>query len=194
MPVSSTPDREDPTTRSPYSRHGTPAPLAVAAGLTFVQGLLTVLFGVAEAVQTDADRWVMGLTTSAFFVVFGCLLGLCAWGLHTVRPWARGPVLFTQLLQQPVTTNITINTTVAIPDGGTVLMGGLKKLSESRSEFGPPILSKVPYINRLFKNVGYGRETDSMLIMVTPRIIVQAEEEERQTGFSSAAAGGSVGS
>ena len=81
---------------------------------------------------------------------------------------------------------------VAVPDGGTVLMGGLKKLHESRSEYGPPILSKVPYINRLFKNVGYGRETDSMLIMVTPRIIVQAEEEERQTGFSAASVGGTA--
>ena len=40
----------DPTTRSPYSRHGTPAPLAVAAGLTFIQGLLTVLFGLTEVV------------------------------------------------------------------------------------------------------------------------------------------------
>jgi type II secretory pathway component GspD/PulD (secretin) len=107
---------------------------------------------------------------------------------------AGQPVLFTQLIQQPVQTNISIQTTVAVPDGGTVLMGGLKKLSEARSEYGPPILSKVPYINRLFKNVGYGRETDSMLIMVTPRIIVQAEEEERQTGFSSAAVGGAAGS
>jgi type II secretory pathway component GspD/PulD (secretin) len=106
---------------------------------------------------------------------------------------AGAPVLFTQLLQQPVQTNISIQTTVAVPDGGTVLMGGLKRLSEARSEYGPPILSKLPYINRLFKNVGYGRETDSMLIMVTPRIIVQAEEEERQTGFSSRDAGGSIG-
>jgi general secretion pathway protein D len=62
-------------------------------------------------------------------------------------------------------------------------MGGLKQLSEQRSEYGPPILSKIPYINRLFKNVGYGRETDSLLVMVTPRIIVQEEEEERATGF-----------
>lgn len=107
---------------------------------------------------------------------------------------AGQPVLLTQLVQQPIITSVSVQTTVAVPDGGTVLMGGLKRLSEARSEFGPPILSKVPYVNRLFKNVGYGRETDSLLIMVTPRIIVQAEEEERQTGFSSAEAGGAAGS
>ena len=29
------------------------------------------------------------------------------------------------------------------------------------------------------KNVGIGRETDSLMMMVTPRIIIQEEEEER---------------
>ncbi len=38
---------------------------------------------------------------------------------------------------------------------------------------------KLPYINRLFKNVAIGRETDSLMMMVTPRIIIQEEEEER---------------
>lgn len=88
----------DPTVRSPYSRHGTPAPLAVAAGLTFVEGLLTVLFGLAEVVRLNSDRLVMGLTTAVFFVAFGVTLGACAWGLHAIRPWARGPVLLTQLI------------------------------------------------------------------------------------------------
>ncbi len=93
------------------------------------------------------------------------------------------PVVFTQFIQQPNFTSVSVQTTVAVPDGGTVLMGGLKRLSEARTEYGPPILSKIPFLDRLFKNVGYGRETESLLIMVTARIIVQEEEEERQTGF-----------
>src|SRR5207248_6144032 len=92
------------------------------------------------------------------------------------------PVPFTQFLQQPATNTINVATTVNVPDGGTVLMGGMKRLSEGRNEFGPPILSKIPYIKRLFKNVGYGREAESLLIMVTPRIIINEEEQERQTG------------
>ena len=88
----------DPTTRSPYSPYGAPAPLAVAAGMTFVEGLLTVLFGVTEAVSLDSDRLVMGLTTTVFFLVYGGVLLACARGLHTVRPWARGPVLLSQLI------------------------------------------------------------------------------------------------
>ncbi len=91
------------------------------------------------------------------------------------------PIPFTQFLQQPSFTSLNVQTTVVCPDGGTVLLGGLKKLSESRNEFGPPFLSKIPYLNRLFKNVGVGRETSHIMIMVTPRIIINSEEEIFQT-------------
>ncbi len=94
------------------------------------------------------------------------------------------PVVFTQFIQQPRLTRVAVNTTVAVPDGGTVLMGGLKRLSEGRNEFGPPVLSKIPYLSRLFRNIGYGRSAESLLIMVTPRIIIQAEEEVTQTGYT----------
>jgi len=93
------------------------------------------------------------------------------------------PIPFTQFLQQPKFSTVDIRTTVMVPDGGTVLLGGLKSLSEGRNESGPPVLSKIPYINRLVKNTGYGREAQSMMIMVTPRIIINSEEEERQTGY-----------
>jgi type II secretory pathway component GspD/PulD (secretin) len=95
------------------------------------------------------------------------------------------PVVFTQYLQAPQTATITVQTTVQVPDGGTVVMGGLKRLAESRSEYGPPVVSKIPYLNRLFKNVGYGRDTESLLIMVSVRILILGEEELRATGFDS---------
>jgi type II secretory pathway component GspD/PulD (secretin) len=92
------------------------------------------------------------------------------------------PVPFTTFLQQPRFSNLETQTVVVVPDGGTVVMGGLKYMTEGRNEFGPPVLSKIPYLNRLFKNVAYGREGRSILIMVTPRVIINREEQERQTG------------
>ena len=82
-------------------------------------------------------------------------------------------------MQLPTFEVITVSTTVSVPDGGTVLLGGIKRLVEGRNEFGVPLLSKVPYIDRLFRNVGIGRETDSLMMMVTPHIIIQEEEEDR---------------
>jgi general secretion pathway protein D len=82
-------------------------------------------------------------------------------------------------VQLPTFEFVTVSTTVSVPDGGTVLLGGVKRLSEERREEGVPMLSKLPYISRLFKNVGIGRTTQSLMMMVTPRIIIQEEEEQR---------------
>ena len=82
-------------------------------------------------------------------------------------------------MQLPTFSFVTVTTTVSVPDGGTVLLGGIKRLSEGRNEFGVPILNKLPYINRLFSNASVGRETQSLMMMVTPRIIIQEEEEQR---------------
>jgi type II secretory pathway component GspD/PulD (secretin) len=90
-------------------------------------------------------------------------------------------------VQLPTFSFVTVTTTVSVPDGGTVLLGGIKRLSEGRNERGVPILSKLPYINRLFRNVGIGRTTSSLMMMVTPRIIIQEEEEQNLLGTTTAA-------
>jgi general secretion pathway protein D len=82
-------------------------------------------------------------------------------------------------VQLPTFSFTTVTTTVSVPDGGTVLLGGIKRLSEERGEYGTPILDKIPYIDRLFKNTAIGRDTSSLMMMVTPRIIIQEEEEEK---------------
>ncbi len=87
-------------------------------------------------------------------------------------------------VQLPTFNFTSVSTTVSVPDGGTVLLGGIKRLAEGRSERGVPILAQLPYISRLFKNVGIGRDTESLMMMVTPRIIIQEEEEKRQTGIN----------
>ncbi len=87
-------------------------------------------------------------------------------------------------VQLPVLAFTSVNTVVSVPDGGTVLMGGVKRMREGRTEQGVPFLSNVPYVNRLFKNVGIGHETSNLMMMVTPRIIIQKEIEEDQVGLT----------
>ncbi|MDR0336533.1 MAG: hypothetical protein LBI18_05525 [Planctomycetaceae bacterium] len=85
-------------------------------------------------------------------------------------------------IQLPTLAMFSVQTTVSVPDGGTILLGGMKRLSEGRAEAGTPILNKIPYIQRLFMNTAIGRSTQSIMMMVTPRIIIQEEEEEYLTG------------
>jgi general secretion pathway protein D len=82
-------------------------------------------------------------------------------------------------VQLPTLATTTVTTTVSVPDGGTVLLGGIKRLREGRVERGLPLVSKIPYVSRLFTNVGIGRDAQSLMMMVTPRIIIQEEEEEK---------------
>jgi general secretion pathway protein D len=84
----------------------------------------------------------------------------------------------TATIQLPIFNQVFVATTVSVPDGGTVLLGGLKVHQERRNESGTPVLSKIPYLNRLFKNHMASRITRSLLLTVSPRIIILAEEEE----------------
>jgi len=73
-----------------------------------------------------------------------------------------------------------LKTTVSVPDGGTLLLGGQKLTGELQREKGVPLLSKIPIIKRAFTNRSMVRDEQTLLILIKPKIIIQAEEEERQ--------------
>jgi type II secretory pathway component GspD/PulD (secretin) len=97
------------------------------------------------------------------------------------------PVTFTQYLQQPRVHKLSVEKTFAVPDGRTMVVDGGTRTRELRTEYGPPILSKIPYVSRLFRNVGYSRETERVLVLVTPRIISGEEEEQKKPASPQAA-------
>jgi general secretion pathway protein D len=85
----------------------------------------------------------------------------------------------------PAFTTIGVQTTVTVPDGGTVTVGGYSQLSEGRNEFGTPGLGRVPFSGRGFRNVSSGRTAVSGRVTARVRIIDLREEEYRQTGVRS---------
>lgn len=87
-------------------------------------------------------------------------------------------------VQLPTFNLTTAGTTVSVPDGGTGTLGGIMRASEGSVTRGVPILSKIPFANRLFKNRGIGRDIGSSNMTVAPRIIILEEEEFFQTGVS----------
>jgi general secretion pathway protein D len=70
-------------------------------------------------------------------------------------------------------------TTVSVPDGGTLLLGGTRKYTEMEAETGVPILSRVPILKRLFNNRASLRSAKNLLILIRPKIIIQSEEENK---------------
>lgn len=71
-----------------------------------------------------------------------------------------------------------LTTTVSVPDGGTVLLGGLKQVGEVEVDAGVPILSKIPILKRAFTNQTQVKDTRTLLILVKTKIIIQQEAEE----------------
>ncbi len=81
----------------------------------------------------------------------------------------------------------TLRTTVSVPDRGTLLMGGQRLFAEIDVEAGVPVLSKIPYINRLFTNRSTVKDERTLLILIKPTIIIQSEKEnELFPGLNSA--------
>ncbi|MBE3071158.1 MAG: hypothetical protein IMZ66_13065, partial [Planctomycetes bacterium] len=70
-------------------------------------------------------------------------------------------------------------TTVSVPDGGTLLLGGTRQFVEGEAETGVPVLSKIPILKRLFNNRATVRYGNNLLILMRPKILIQAEEEAK---------------
>lgn len=96
---------------------------------------------------------------------------------------ATQPLVFGQgFLQVPKVSVTQVVTRVSIPDGGTLLIGGQKLVGEREIEVGVPLLSKIPFVNRLFTNRNYVKDERTLLILVRPKIIIQREEETKLFG------------
>ena len=82
-------------------------------------------------------------------------------------------------VQLPNLTVTNFSTTVKVPDGGTVLLGGLRQVltRERRAEI--PMLSRLPLISFLFKQEGSADENRSLMVMVRAQITDVVEETER---------------
>jgi hypothetical protein len=72
---------------------------------------------------------------------------------------------------QPGPTAIRVQTTVSVPDGGTVSAGGYTSVSDTRKESGAPILGNLPHADRDPRNVGSGRAVTSVRVSAGVRII-----------------------
>jgi type II secretory pathway component GspD/PulD (secretin) len=73
-------------------------------------------------------------------------------------------------IQLPNLTVTNFATTARVPDGGTVLLGGLRQVltKERRAEI--PLLSRLPLISFLFKQEGSVDENRSLMVMVRAQI------------------------
>ena len=63
-----------------------------------------------------------------------------------------------------------METTVMVKDGGTIVIGGLYRVEDSKNEDSVPLLSKIPILGNLFRNNQRTGKQTELLIFITPRI------------------------
>ena len=79
--------------------------------------------------------------------------------------------------QLPTLSAQQIKTTVSVPDGGTLLIGGQKLSAETEIEAGVPILSKIPFLKRAYSSRSFVKDEQTLLILIKPTIFIMPEQE-----------------
>ena len=93
-----------------------------------------------------------------------------------------------QCIQQTHLSRLAIDKAFSVPVGNTVIFGGWKEKATAPKQACFDVVSWIPYVGCLFGNTEAVCESDNVMVMVTPRIIIHEEEETRQTGYIAPAA------
>jgi type II secretory pathway component GspD/PulD (secretin) len=90
--------------------------------------------------------------------------------------------------QNPVTIQLpeidiqVAESTVRIPDGGSILLGGLKDINIEDKKSTAPILGNIPILSFLFSRQGKSEEIEHLMIIVTATITDLQEQANRMRG------------
>jgi type II secretory pathway component GspD/PulD (secretin) len=68
-----------------------------------------------------------------------------------------------------------VRTSVPLPDGGTVLLGGMKESVKHDQQSGVPILSKIPILSVFFERKGTFISNRKLLILLRANILIPTE-------------------
>ncbi|MGE9269454.1 MAG: secretin N-terminal domain-containing protein [Verrucomicrobiales bacterium] len=66
-------------------------------------------------------------------------------------------------------------TNVTVPDGSTIVLGGLIISRQTESVSGVPILSDIPYLGKLFSSTETNDDRAELMVFIQPRIVSDSE-------------------
>jgi hypothetical protein len=93
------------------------------------------------------------------------LLAAMILAIPAVQCAAQGTVV-----QLPTYSFTGVSTTVNVPDGGSAYLGGINRASDGSSAFGAPVLGKLPFVGRGFRNQSIGSDRSASSFRVTATI------------------------
>jgi len=105
---------------------------------------------------------------------FQTLLGAAVGGIFS----AQNPVT----IQLPEIKLRVVESTVRMPDGGSILLGGLKDIDINDQKAQTPILGDIPILGFLFKRQGKSEQIEHLMIIITATITDLSEQADSMRG------------
>jgi general secretion pathway protein D len=80
----------------------------------------------------------------------------------------------------PINTR-TLDTSIAVQSGDTILLGGLISEDDQTTEDGVPGLSRIPILGKLFGSTIKGRQRTELIVLITPQVVNNSDEAREVT-------------
>lgn len=89
----------------------------------------------------------------------------------------------------PIVNQRQANTTVAVKDGETVILGGIIRSTVTATTKKIPLLGDIPFLGNLFRSTDRSKQKTELLVFLTPRVVRNPEDakklqEQQRSGFS----------
>ena len=80
-----------------------------------------------------------------------------------------------QLGGNPPINKSEVESKIVVNDGDTIVIGGILKTSDQRTESGVPWFMKIPVLGWLFKTEGITKSRKQLMVFITPKIIAKED-------------------
>lgn len=90
----------------------------------------------------------------------------------------EGAIPEQRTIQQPTIFSQVIRTTISVPNGGSILIGGLARAHESLGYATFPIVHSIPLLKYLFRSWGKADSRSSLILLVRAEVIDLEQEAE----------------
>ena len=145
-------------------------------------------FDVRPIVSADRKYIYLEVTPSIFDIV--ALKEFTFSGLNSDANIGGGGTGITnippqQTIQLPELNVSQVSVTVCVPDRGTLIIGGLGSITKENLATGIPLLSKIPFIKRLFSREQKNNMKSNLIILLKPTVLIREEQEANINNLSS---------
>jgi type II secretory pathway component GspD/PulD (secretin) len=90
-------------------------------------------------------------------------------------------------IQLPEVTRQSVRTTVTMPDGGTMMLGGMRLVERQNLRSSVPLLGSLPGLSWLFSRNGTSVQNRKILILIRAKIVLMEELEPNAAALPNAA-------